>query len=122
MQPGWPALIATVGLLAIAGLAAIGLLIHLAGRVLRRPFWKWGRRLIYGALADLGVLAGLYLLTIASSFSMTGSDRIEAALVAGFGLLWIVLGSIGLRAAVRRPIPDAGWQRHDPASSDPTSR
>jgi hypothetical protein len=104
-------LVAPISAAALGLAFVVGVLIRLAGQRLRRPFWKVGARLAHGAIAGLGLVAGLYLLTVAQLFSLPGSDRIEGLLIVGMGLMWIAASALGLRWVSRHDIPDATWQQ-----------
>ena len=96
-MPELPGLVGSIGG-ALVGLTFFaGVLIQLVGRLLHRPFWKVGPRLSYGAVASLGLVAGLYLLAVAPLFSLPGSDRIEGLLIIGVGAIWIAASVVALR-------------------------
>jgi hypothetical protein len=111
-MPELPQLVASIGGAIVAMAFVAGIVIRLVGRFLHRPFWKVGARLSYAAIAGLGVVAGFYLLAIASLFSLPGSDQIEGLLVIVVGLLLIAASVVALRWVSRHDIPDADWQRN----------
>ena len=90
-------LVAPIGAAALGLAFVAGVLIRLAGQLLRRPFWKAGARLSYGALASLGLVAGLYLLTVAPLFSLPGGDRVVGLPILGIGLISIAASVVALR-------------------------
>jgi hypothetical protein len=115
-MPELPGLIGSIGAAAVGFTFVAGLVVQLAGRLTHRPFWKVGVRLAYASIASLGFVAGLYLLSVASLFSLPGSDRIEGLLIVGFGAIWIAASVVALRWVSRHDILDATWQQ--PQSGD----
>jgi len=102
-----PQLVATLGGSAIALAFVGGLVICVVGRLLHRPFWKVGARLSVGAVASVVIYGGVELVALATTFSLTGSDRLEALLFVALGVLGVGAGVGTVRWVVRYDIADA---------------
>ena len=98
--------IGVVGFALVVGAYVTGLVLLVAGRILRRSFWKIGVRLQAGSVVAAGIVGGLVILTV--PFWRFGDAWWIVFLTAPLGVLTTAIGVVSVRRIARMAISETG--------------